>query len=63
MRRKRSLSKIIITAAGIAMSQVELEQAQEKFAELVERAANGEEIIIAKDNHPLVQWYKYAHPN
>ena len=37
------------------MLQVEIKQAKEQFSELVERAANGEEIIIARDNQPLVQ--------
>ncbi len=55
LRRKRYLSEILITVAGIAMSQIEWQQAKEQFAELVERAANGEAIIIAKDNKPLAQ--------
>lgn len=54
-RRKRYLSEILITAAGIAMSQIELQQAKEQFEELIERAANGEAITIVKDNQPLVQ--------
>ena len=37
------------------MSQIELQQAQEQLAELVERAVDGEEIVIAKDEQPLVQ--------
>lgn len=55
LRRKRYWSEILITAAGIAMSQIEFQQAKEQFAELIERAANGEAIIIAKDNKPLAQ--------
>ena len=55
LRRKRYLSKILITAAGIAMSQIEWQQAKEQFAELIERAANGEAITIVKDNKPLAQ--------
>ncbi len=54
-RRKRYLSEILITAAGIAMSQIEWQQAKEQFAELIERAANGEAITIVKDNKPLAQ--------
>ena len=54
-RRKRYWSEILITTAGIAMSQIEWQQAKEQFAELIERAANGEAIIIAKDNKPLAQ--------
>ncbi len=55
MRRKRYLSEILITVAGIAMSQIEMQQAKEQFAELVERAANGEAITILNDNQPLAQ--------
>lgn len=55
MRRTRYLFEIILTAEDTAMSQIELEQAREQFAELVERAANGEAITILKDNKPLAQ--------
>jgi antitoxin (DNA-binding transcriptional repressor) of toxin-antitoxin stability system len=37
------------------MTQVELQQAQERFLELVELAASGEEVIISKDKRPLVK--------
>lgn len=37
------------------MTQVELQQAKERFFELVELAAGGEEIIISKDRQPLVK--------
>ena len=37
------------------MTQVELHQAKERFMELVELAASGEEVIIAKDKRPLVK--------
>jgi antitoxin (DNA-binding transcriptional repressor) of toxin-antitoxin stability system len=37
------------------MTQVDLEQAQERFLELVELAAGGEEVIISKDQRPLVR--------
>ena len=36
------------------MTQVELQQAKECFLELIELAAGGEEVIIARDNRPLV---------
>ena len=37
------------------MIQVELHQAKERFLELVELAAGGEEVIIARDKQPLVK--------
>jgi len=37
------------------MTQVELQQAKERFLELIELAAGGEEIIISKDMQPLVK--------
>jgi antitoxin (DNA-binding transcriptional repressor) of toxin-antitoxin stability system len=37
------------------MTQVELQQAKERFLELVELAAGGEEIIISKDRQPFVK--------
>ncbi|MGA7876587.1 MAG: DUF2281 domain-containing protein [Desulfoferrobacter sp.] len=37
------------------MTEVELQQAKERFLELVELAACGEEIIISKDKQPLVK--------
>ena len=37
------------------MTQVELQQAKERFLELVELAAGGEEIIISKDRQPIVK--------
>ena len=43
------------------MSQVEMELAKEQFSELVERAVKGEEIIIAKDNQPLVRLVPVSH--
>jgi prevent-host-death family protein len=37
------------------MSKVELDQAKEQLANLVEQAAGGEEIIITKDRRPLAR--------
>ena len=37
------------------MTRVELQQAKERFLELVELAAGGEEIIISKDRRPFVK--------
>lgn len=37
------------------MTQVELQQAKERFLELVELAAAGEEIIISKDKRPFAK--------
>jgi len=44
------------------MTQVELQQAKERFLELVELAAGGEEVIISKDRQPLVKLSRvYGH--
>jgi prevent-host-death family protein len=37
------------------MSPVELEDAKEHLAELVEQAANGEEVVITRNNKPLAR--------
>ncbi|MFQ5398698.1 MAG: type II toxin-antitoxin system Phd/YefM family antitoxin [Anaerolineae bacterium] len=37
------------------MTQVELKQAKERFHELIELAASGEDVIIARDKRPFVK--------
>ena len=37
------------------MTQVELKQAKERFHELIELAASGEEVIISRDKRPFVK--------
>ena len=37
------------------MAQLNIAEAKAHFSEIVRRAARGEEIVIAKDNHPLVR--------
>jgi prevent-host-death family protein len=37
------------------MSPVELEDAKEHFAELVEQVAQGEEVVIMRNNRPLAR--------
>ena len=37
------------------MSRIELAQAQEHLAELVEQAIEGEEVVITRDDQPLVK--------
>lgn len=37
------------------MTQVDLKQAKERFIELIELAASGEEVIIARGERPLVK--------
>lgn len=37
------------------MTQIELQQAKERFLELIELAASGEEIIISKGEQPFVK--------
>lgn len=37
------------------MTQIELQQAQDKFLELIELAASGEDVIIAKGSKPFVK--------
>lgn len=50
---------------GIVTTQVNVAEAKAKLSDLVERAANGEEIVIAKNGRPRVQLvavYKHAEP-
>lgn len=37
------------------MTHVELQQAKERFLELIELAASGEEVVISRDKNPLVK--------
>ena len=37
------------------MTQVDLKDAQTHLLQLVEKVVEGEEIVITKDNHPLVK--------
>jgi len=37
------------------MAQIDIQQAKDRFLELCEIAAGGEEVIISKDDHPLVK--------
>lgn len=37
------------------MTQIELKQAKERFLELIELAASGEEVIISEDGKPFVK--------
>lgn len=37
------------------MSQVDIAEAKAKLQELLEIALNGEEVVITKDNHPVVK--------
>ncbi|MFO7678731.1 MAG: DUF2281 domain-containing protein [Chloroflexota bacterium] len=37
------------------MTQIELQQAKDKFLELIELAASGEDVIIAKGSKPFVK--------
>ena len=43
------------------MTQIELQEAKEQFMKLVERAANGEEIVIYKNKRPFVKLLPIAH--
>ncbi|HLF88528.1 MAG TPA: DUF2281 domain-containing protein [Anaerolineales bacterium] len=37
------------------MTLIDVQQAQKQFAKLIELAMSGEEVIIEKDNHPIVK--------
>jgi len=37
------------------MQQINLAEASKNLPELIEAAINGEEIVITKDNHPIVK--------
>lgn len=43
------------------MTQIELQDAKEQFLKLVEMAANGEEIVIYKNQRPFVKLLSIAH--
>jgi prevent-host-death family protein len=45
----------LLSKMGSSMTQIDLKDAQAHLLELVERAAGGEEIVITKDNQPLVK--------
>lgn len=44
------------------MHQVNIAQAKAQFSELVQRALAGEEVIIARDNKPLLRLTPLAQP-
>lgn len=44
------------------MSQFNIAEAKAHFSELVQKAALGEEVVIAKDNRPLVKLVPVAMP-
>jgi prevent-host-death family protein len=37
------------------MTQFNVAEAKAKFSELVQKAVSGEEVVIARDNHPLLR--------
>ena len=37
------------------MQQIDLEQAKDKFSELMDQVANGEDVVILKDEQPFVK--------
>jgi prevent-host-death family protein len=37
------------------MAQFNVAEAKARFSELVQKAVSGEEVVIAKDNHPLLR--------
>jgi len=37
------------------MAQFNVAEAKAKFSELVQKAVSGEEVVIARDNHPLLR--------
>ena len=37
------------------MPQIDLDQAKERFVEILKRVASGEEFVIAKDDQPLAK--------
>lgn len=44
------------------MTQVDLNQAKDRFLELVELAASGEEVLISRKDEPLVRLTSVAQP-
>lgn len=44
------------------MTQVDLQQAKERFLELIELAVSGEEVIISKNQQPLVKLTPVSRP-
>ncbi len=45
----------MLTDMGRAKKQVNIAEAKATLSELVRRASMGEEILIAKDNHPVAK--------
>lgn len=45
------------------MAQFNVAEAKARFSELVQKAVSGEEVVIARDNHPLLQLVPLAVPS
>jgi prevent-host-death family protein len=52
---RESITMNGVSEAGMASSQVNLYEAKTQLSSLVDRAANGEEIIIAKAGKPMAK--------
>ena len=44
------------------MSQFNIADAKSRFSELVQKALTGEEVVIAKDNKPILKLVPVANP-
>ena len=44
-----------MTNRGSSVTQVNIAQAKARFSELVKKAISGEEVVIARDNKPLLR--------
>jgi prevent-host-death family protein len=51
-----------VSEAGMSSSQVNLYEAKTRLSSLVDRAANGEEIVIAKAGKPMAKLVSLAQP-
>jgi prevent-host-death family protein len=64
MKRLRARLGLIRSTDQVGLAQYNVYEARTHFSRLVERAASGEEIVIARAGEPLVKLvpYRYAEP-
>ena len=64
MKRIRARLGLIKSTDQVGLAQYNIYEARTHFSRLVERAAAGEEIVIARAGEPLVKLvpYQYAEP-
>lgn len=61
MNRIRKLLGLVRSVDQVGLAQYNVYEARTHFSRLVERAATGEEIVIARAGEPLVKLVPYRH--